>query len=132
MDVGRYACRYGLTIALLVTMGCNAVPPSARVTPRTADISTRSGTEALAVTATEVPTEPEAKPKLAFDSLDEISPLPPALQRVENLDEPPPSLTVLPKTLELPITESPSGPPADVHVKLRNFHALPTARIAAA
>ncbi len=115
MDVGRLARRYTKLIAafaacplLTLSAGCNAVPASARIIPQNTDFRTQattsSGLDSKVTSIDEIAQETPGKPKLAFDQLDEISPLPPSLKRPEGakLDEPPPGVVITPRPIDLP------------------------------
>ena len=81
-----------LGLALMIGLtGCNAVPSLSRATPKAGEVRTRVGADrergAMKV-ASDEPEPPVAK--LAFDRLDEVSPLPPAIDRARNGIELPP------------------------------------------
>ena len=80
MPLGQNARRSLIAIvSTVMAAGCSAVPPSSRLVPRTADIRTNTNPDRGPSTLADLD-EPAGVRKLAFDSLDEISPLPPALQ----------------------------------------------------
>ena len=97
MPLGHTARRSLIAIAAVVSTvvaaGCSAVPPASRLVPRTADIRTQTKPDRGVIPARAERDEPSGTQNLALDALDEVSPLPPALERQPSPAELPPSLS---------------------------------------
>ncbi len=128
MPLGHAAWRFLLGIApvvlLSVVTGCNAMPPSARMVPRSSDIRTRTHLDRGPITGPETVTESaeaSAGPaKMALDTLDEVSPLPPALKRPVKPFELPPSLPTVAASADPLKGETPLLDDALVRAEARN------------
>jgi hypothetical protein len=82
MLLGRNGMRVSLAfmaMTLLFAAGCSVIPQSKRFVPQPADIKTRTEPAEPTVSIIDATPLDEAKPRHAFDALDDISPLPPAL-----------------------------------------------------
>jgi hypothetical protein len=97
MPLGHSARRSLIAIAAVVSTvvaaGCSAVPPASRLIPRTADIRTQTKPDRGVIPARAERDEASGTQKNVLDTFEEVSPLPPALERQPSPGELPPSLS---------------------------------------